>query len=305
MNKLKVLINRGLAWIWSKVGHVFSDETYLKVRFRLLMGKTLNLKDPHTFSEKLQWLKLYNRSTEYTMMVDKYAVKEYVAGVIGREYIIPTYDVWDRPEDIEWDKLPEKFVLKTTHGGGSNGVVICKNKRTIDKKEAVRVLKNNMKGSDWRIGMEWPYKNVPHRIIAEQYIAPAQGVKDLPDYKFFCFSGEPKYCQVISGRDSIMSIDFFDKNWEHQQFHEPKDYPFAENEPQKPLCFEQMWEFSRLLSQGLPFCRIDFYNVLDKVYFGEMTFFPTSGIGGFDPEVFDSIFGQMIVLPDKQLPCNN
>lgn len=302
MKKLNDLIRRCFAWHWSKVGHVFDDETYLKVRFRLLMGKKLNLKNPQTFSEKLQWLKLYDRRPEYTTMVDKYAVKDYVAGIIGSEYIIPTLGIWNNPEDIEWDKLPNQFVLKTTHGGGSLGVVICKDKRSFDRTKAINTLKANMH-SDWRIQMEWPYKNVPHRIIAEKYIAPAPDTKDLPDYKFFCFSGEPHYCQVISGRNETMSIDFFDRNWNHQPFHEPHNYPFAEVEPRKPSCFEKMWDMAEKLAQGKAFSRIDFYQVKDKVYFGEITFFPTSGIGGFEPEEWDRYLGNLIDL--KALNNNN
>ena len=261
------------------------------------MGKKLNLKDPQTFSEKLQWLKLYNKRPEYTMMVDKYAVKKYVADIIGKEYVIPTFGVWDKPDDIDWDILPKRFVLKTTHGGGSNGVVICKDKSTFDKMAAVKKLKKNMIQSDWRIGMEWPYKDVPHRIIAEKLLDPAPDIKDLADYKFFCFNGEPKYCQVISGRNSTMCCDFFDKDWNHQFFHEPKIYPFANPIPQRPSCFEKMWEQARLLSVEKPFSRIDFYAIGTQVFFGEITFFPTSGMGGFEPEEWDKVFGKMISLP--------
>lgn len=441
INKLRIVFNepkRLIAWVWSKVGHVFGDATYLKVRFRLIMGKKLDLKNPQTFSEKLQWLKLYDRRPEYTTMVDKYAVKDYVAGIIGKEYIIPTLGVWDRPEDIEWDKLPNRFVLKTTHGGGSEGVVICKDKQTFDREKAIKTLKSNMH-NDWRIQMEWPYKNVPHRIIAEEFIDPSPETKDLSDYKFFCFdgvvkglfvaterhkegedvkfdffdadfnhlpfkqghdnaqpcppkphnfdlmkqvaarlskgyphvrvdlydtgdrvlfgeitmyhfggmvpfrpeewdklfgdmltipgeklggviirqletneiiieppdlldykffcfNGEPQLCQVISGRNETMCIDFFDHEWNHQKFHEPKNYPFAPIEPQRPKYFEKMWGLARQLAQGKPFSRIDFYQVQDNVYFGEITFFPTGGMGGFSPDIFDSIYGEMIDL---------
>lgn len=262
------------------------------------MGKKLDLDNPRTFSEKLQWLKLYDRRPEYTTMVDKYAVKDYVAGIIGKEYIISTLGVWDKPENIEWDKLPNRFVLKTTHGGGSNGVVICKDKTSFDKEKAIKILKKNMR-SDWRIQMEWPYKNVPHRIIAEKYIEPAPETKDLPDYKFFCFNGEPKYCQVITGRNETMCIDFFDQEWNHQPFHEPKNYPFAAVEPQKPECYEQMWIMAEKLAKNKSFSRIDFYQVKGVIYFGEITFYPTGGIGGFDPEEWDNVFGGMLTLPQS------
>ncbi len=273
------------------------DKAYLKLLFKFKMGRRLNLKNPQTFSEKLQWLKLYDRKPEYTHMVDKYAVKDYVAKLIGDEYIIPTLGVWDKPEDIEWDKLPEKFVLKTTHGGGSTGVVICKNKSTFDRQRAISILKESLKQNIYRTLKEWPYKNVPKRIIAEKYIEPRPDLKDLPDYKFFCFNGEPKYCQVISGRETKKCIDFFDREWNHQTFHEPSHYPFADVEPAKPKYLEKMWQAAAQLAQDKAFSRIDFYEVGDDVFFGEITFFPTSGMGSFAPKDYEAIMGKMITLP--------
>ncbi len=290
-----------LAAIWSYVGHLFSDETYLRVRFRLLMGKWPDLKNPKTFSEKLQWLKIHNRKPEYTTMVDKLAVKDYVSGIIGEEYVIPSIGVWDRPEDIDWDKLPNQFVLKTTHGGGSLGVVVCKDKNTFDKNKAIAKLRASMKDDGFRVQGEWPYKNVPRRILAEKYIEPSPKTNDLPDYKFFCFNGEPKFCQVISGRNETMCIDFFDNNWQHQSFHEPSDYPFAKNEPARPCCLELMWDLSKKLAKNKPFSRIDFYEVNNRVYFGEITFYPTGGFGGFDPEEWDYKFGEWIELPENKI----
>lgn len=279
------------------------DSVMLRIMFRLRMGKKLNLKNPQTFSEKLQWLKLYDRKPEYTTMVDKYAVKEHVANIIGGGYIIPTLGVWDKPEDIEWDKLPNRFVLKTTHGGGGTGVVICKDKATFDKQEACKKLNESLKIDIYTLLKEWPYKNVPRRIIAEQYMEDNSQKpnvkKDLPDYKFFCFNGEPKYCQVITGRNDKMCIDFFDKDWHHQPFHEPKNYPFADVEPQRPNNYEQMWNAARELAKDKDFSRIDFYQIQDNVYFGEITFYPTSGFGGFNPENYDEILGKMITLTGK------
>lgn len=276
------------------------DKIYLKWMFRLKMGKKLDLRNPQTFSEKLQWLKLYNRRPEYTQMVDKYSVKDYVAKIIGDEYIIPTLGVWDKPEDIDWDSLPEKFVLKTTHGGGSSGVVICRDKSTFDRENAIKRLRFSLKKDDiYRTLKEWPYKNVVKRIIAEKYIEPKPNTNDLPDYKFFCFNGEPKYCQVISGRGAKMCIDFFDKEWKHQPFHEPRRYPFAAVEPKKPERFEKMWDLAKELAQDKAFSRIDFYEVGDNVYFGEITFYPTSGFGGFEPSNYDIIIGRLLQLPTK------
>ncbi len=271
------------------------DELYLRIKFRQMMGKKLNLKNPQTFSEKLQWLKLYNRRPEYTKMVDKYVVKEYVAKIIGEKYIIPTIGVWDRPEDIDFESLPNQFVLKCTHDSG--GLVICRDKAKLDKKAAIIKLRKALKQNYYRKWREWPYKNVPRRIIAEKYIGLGPIIMDLPDYKFFCFNGEPKYCQVISGRNTTMCCDFFDKNWNHQPFHEPRLYPFSDYQLEKPSNYEEMWNLAKKLAKGKPFSRIDFYEVRGKIYFGEITFFPTTGMGGFDPEVFDQIFGKMLLLP--------
>lgn len=300
MNKVKSYLIRCLAWLWSKVGHLFGDEIYLKVRFRLLMGKKLDLRNPQTFSEKLQWLKLYDRRAEYTKMVDKYAVKEYVTSIIGEEYVIPTLGVWDRPEDIEWDKLPSQFVLKTTHGGGSLGVVICKDKTTFNREDAIKRLKKNMKGSDWRIQMEWPYKNVPHRIIAEKYIEPAPDIKDLTDYKWYCFNGEPKYCQVIQDRSTTETIDFYDIDWHHQDFigliglnsaaiHSSIEQP-------KPINLNEQVSVARQLSKGIPFSRIDLYSCQGKVYFGEITLYPMGGFGYFNPPIWNKILGDFLII---------
>lgn len=277
-------------------GQWLSDALYLKLRFRLQTGKHLNLREPKTFSEKLQWLKLHDRRPEYTKMVDKISAKEYVSNIIGQDYIIRLLGVWDNPEDVNWASLPDQFVIKTNHSGGHTGVVICKDKSSFDHTSAIKKLKASLKRDVYHDLREWPYKNVERKVFAEEYIKPNPESGDMPDYKFFCFNGEPKYCQVISGRDTNMCIDFFDQEWNHQPFHEPKHYPFASIEPQKPKHFEKMWSMAKLLAYGKAFCRIDFYDVNDKVYFGEITFYPTSGMGGFAPEEYDSKIGELIDL---------
>lgn len=293
---MKEYANRGLAWIWSKVGHVFSDEVYLKVRFRLLMGKKLNLKVPQTFSEKLQWLKLYNRRPEYTKMVDKYAVKEYVLGIIGEKFVIPTLGVWDNPEEIEWEKLPNQFVLKTTHGGGSNGVVICRDKTTFDKVAAISVLKKNMKCSDWRIQMEWPYKDVPHRIIAEKYIEPSTEEGDLKDYKFFCYNGKMEFFKIDFDRRSDHHANYYDREGKLLPFGE-KDYPpKPEKEITLPSNLFQMIVLAEKIAKGSIFERIDLYNVNGHIYFGEITLYPAGGLGKYVPDKWDYKIGQLLDL---------
>ena len=275
------------------------DKLYLSLRFRCQMGYWINWKNPQTFSEKIQWLKLYDRKAEYSSIVDKYSVKQYVADKIGEEYIIPTLGVWEHPEDIEWDKLPNEFVLKTTHGGGSSGVVICKDKNTLDKSAAIQILSRGLDSNIYKTLREWPYKNVHKRIIAEKFITSQKNKDgDLIDYKFFCFNGKPFYCQVISGRSfHSMAIDFYDRNWNHQPLHEPKIYPHSKFNNEKPKTFDDMWTLATVLSEGHPFLRVDFYEVDEKIYFGELTFYPTSGFGGFDPEEWDYKFGQLIKLP--------
>ena len=171
---------RFLLYLLKISANIWPDKIYLKIKYRLMMGKPLNLKEPKTFNEKLQWLKLYNRLPEYTTMVDKYAVKEFVASKIGNEYIIPTLGVWDTPEDIEWEKLPNQFVLKTTHGGGGCGVVICKDKSSFDIHMAKKELQKSLDSDLYLIFREWPYKGVKKRIIAEKYMS--DGGCELVDY---------------------------------------------------------------------------------------------------------------------------
>lgn len=284
-----------VAWLWSYVGHLFTDEMYLKVRFRLLMGKWPNLKNPKTFSEKLQWLKLHDRRPEYTKMVDKLAVKDYVAGIIGSDYVIPTLGVWDRPEDIEWDKLPKQFVLKTTHGGGSLGVVVCKDKESLNRDSAIKKLKTSMNTDGYRIQLEWPYKNVPKRVIAEKYIEPQSGTNDLPDYKFFCFDGKVKALFVATERQNPneeVKFDFFDADYNHLPFLQGHDN--AKVTPSKPENFELMKDLAAKLSKGIAQVRIDLYDQGDKVFFGEITMFHFSGFVHFKPEEWDYKFGEYI-----------
>lgn len=284
------------------------DKQYLSLRFRFKMGYWPNLTTPHTFVEKINWLKLHDRKPEYTMMVDKYAVKEYVASKIGGEYIIPTLGVWKNPEDIDFNALPNQFVLKTTHGGGSGGVVVCKDKNTLDKGKAIMRLRDSMDSDIYRNLREWPYKNVKKRVIAEKFMIPKEKVNDptydLTDYKFFCFGGEPCYCQVIRDRHTRESIDFYDMEWNHQSFvglnpKAPDGTPAIANgitPVGKPKHLETMKEICRTLSANIPFLRVDLYVIDGKVYFGELTFYPASGIGFFKPKEWDEKLGKMIEI---------
>ena len=291
--------NRIALWIQNHGKHI-PDSLFLKIVFRLRMGYKLNLKHPKTFSEKLQWLKLHDRKPEYTRMVDKYAVKEYVSGLIGEEYVIPTLGVWNRADEINWEELPNQFVLKTTHGGGSGGVVICKDKALLDKNKAIEKLNKSLAEDIYESFREWPYKDVPRRIIAEKYIDPVPMVDDLPDYKWFCFDGEPKYCQVIQDRHKKETIDIFDANWLHQDFIGLN--PVAENaiqQPQRPKNLDDHLRIARELSKGIPFARIDLYETNDNTFFGEITLYPASGMGSFRPDDHNYLLGKMLSLPGE------
>lgn len=284
----------------SLVKNVFSflpDKIYLSLRYRFIMRRKINWENPRYFTEKIQVLKLINRNPLYTTMVDKYAVKQYVSDIFGPEYIIPTLGIWDSPDEIDWAKLPNQFVLKTTHGGGGGGVVICRNKEHLDILKAKEKLNLSLKFDIYREFREWPYKNVPRKVIAEQYMESTdyEGTHDLTDYKFYCFNGEPKYCQVIRDRNSCETIDFYDMKWQHQDFIGLN--PNVSNGLKSVSCPKQllkMIEMCQVLSQGIPFLRVDLYEINGKVYFGELTFFPASGYGAFSPSEWDEILGRLI-----------
>lgn len=256
----------------------------------------MDWKHPKTFCEKLQWLKVHDIHPEYTMMVDKMAAKDYVANIIGREYIIPTLAVFDSADDVDFDALPNQFVLKCTHDSG--GLVVCRDKSKLNRKAARNKLRRGLKRTYIIQNREYPYKNVPRRIIAEQYLEnSASPTSPIVDYKFFCFNGEPRYCQVIQDRNTKETIDFFDMEWNHQEFIglNPKAVHAIECPP-KPQSFETMKQIAKALSQGKPFSRIDLYDINGKPYFGEITFFPASGMGKFTPSKYDEILGEMIQL---------
>lgn len=287
--------NRGefMASIISNFFRWLPDATYLKLLYRFKMGHRLDLKNPQTFTEKLQWLKLYNRKPEYTKMVDKYAVKEYVAKKIGEEYIIPTLGVWDKPEDIDWDSLPNQFVLKTTHGGGGGGVVICKDKATFDKTTAIAKLKESMTSDIYSGLREWPYKDVLKRIIAEKFVAPEKSPapKDLLDYKLFCFNGKVRFFKVDFGRFVEHHANYYDTDGNILPFGEKSFEPDPSYIIELPNNLKEMIALAEKLSANEPFLRVDFYNVNGKIYFGELTFYPASGMGKWTTEEADMKIG--------------
>lgn len=284
--------------ILKKVWFLFSDDWYLRFLYWLEMGHPLNLDNPRTFTEKIQWLKLYNREKIYSVMVDKIAVKNYVSNIIGEDIIIPTLGVWKKFDDIDFSKLPNEFVLKTNHSGGGSGVIICRNKFEFDIKKAREKINSSMKCNYYYRTREWPYKDVFPKIFAEKFIK-AENEEDLIDYKFYCFNGQAKYCQVIIGRRNNESIDFYDLAWNHQNFYGLNPtigIQYAHRIISKPCQYEKMIEIANKLSKGIPFVRIDLYNVLGKIYFSEITFFPASGFGFFIPRETDALLGKLIKL---------
>lgn len=284
----------------AKILSLIPDSLYLHMRYRSHTGKWLNLKNPKRFNEKLQWLKLYNRKPEYTVMVDKYLVREHIKNTIGEEYLIPLLGVWDSVDDIDFDALPDKFVIKCNHNSGE-GMYICKDKSKIDVKKVKADLKRGLEQDYYLCDREWPYKNVPRKIVAEEFLDDGSG-KGLNDFKFLCFNGEPSIILVCAERFSKEGLkeNFYDTSWNHLPFKRP-NLPNTEYEIKAPNKLDEMIDLAGILSQGIPFCRIDFYDVNDKVYFGEITFFPASGYGKFEPDKYDFVLGEKIKLPIKKI----
>lgn len=278
-------------------GNILSDRQYLSIYYYAINRHLLHINKPVLFTEKLQWLKLYNRKTEYTNMVDKLKVKEYVRQMIGENHVIPTIDIYNSINDIDINKLPEQFVLKTTYGGGSSGVIVCEDKNTLNWELAKKKLYRGTKHDIYKTLKEWPYKNVERKIFAEKYIKHAG---DLSDYKFFCFNGRVEYCQVISDRRDNECIDFYDRNWNHQEFTGLTVFKNSDKIQPIPQNYEQMISIAEKLSINIPFVRVDLYNVNGKIYFGEITFFPASGFGKFDPPEWNRKLGELIVIPTNR-----
>lgn len=273
------------------------DETFLKMKYKLMMGTKLDLENPKTFNEKLQWLKLHDRNPEYTKMVDKYEAKEYVANIIGKEYIIPTLGVWDKFDDIDFDALPNEFVLKPTHTSGN--VFICKDKSKIDYKKLKKQVNKWLKRDYYRIHREWPYKNVKPRIIAEKYMENSND-EELKDYKLMCFNGKVKFAFICTDRYSEdgLKVTFFDLNWHKLPFE--RHYPSSNKYIEEPKNYELMKILAEELSQDIPFVRVDFYEINGKIYFGELTFYPGAGFEEFNPEIWDQKIGDMLELPKEK-----
>ena len=271
----------------------------IKLRYLRKMGKWLDLDNPVTFNEKLQWLKAYDLNPYYTDIVDKQKVKEIISEKIGEEHIIPTIAIYERPEDIKWEDLPDRFVLKCTHDSG--GIVVCQDKKSIDKAAALKKLTKHYNRNYYYNKREWPYKNIKPRIIAEQYMEDREGEGELKDYKFFCFNGVPKMLFIASDRHKKVEtkFDFFDMDFNHLDIRQ--GHPNSEILPEKPETFEQMKEMAAKLSEGFPHVRVDLYEINGKIYFGELTLYHYSGTVPFDPVKWDTTMGEWITLPEKRV----
>lgn len=274
------------------------DKVYLKAKFRLIMGEKLNLKSPKSFNEKLQWLKLYNRRPEYTIMVDKVKAKDYVKSIIGEEYIIPSLGVWKDPDEIDFDKLPNSFVLKCNHNSGL-GMYICKDKAKMNRKEVINNLRKGINQNYYTATREWPYKNVPRRILAEQYLEPDSETNDLRDYKFFCFNGKVKMFKIDFDRHVDHHANYFDREGTILPFGEQAFAPRPDKKLSIPKTLSKMITLAESIAEGHIFVRVDFYDHNGRIYFGEMTFFPVSGFGKYVPAEWDSILGSWLELPLK------
>ena len=276
------------------------DREFIKRKFKSCMGRPLNLDNPQTFNEKLQWLKLYDRKPGYTVMVDKYRVRDYIKEKLGEEYLIPLLGVWNDPKDIDFEKLPNQFVLKCNHNSGL-GMYICKDKSKLTTKSIRTIRRNLSRGlaQDYYLtGREWPYKDVPRKIIAEKYMEdPA--TSELRDYKWYCFDGEPKLVMINTDRAKGQTkADYFDMDFNNLDF--TWGYPNAVPSPEKPKLFDEMKRLSRILSKGIPHIRVDFYEVQEQIYFGELTFFDGSVFDKFNPPKWDKKLGEWITLPEKK-----
>ena len=299
-NLRRVLRHAGLVIIGWPVFKKLSDESYLKWKYRIFYGKRLNLDHPVTFNEKIQWLKLNDRNPSYTLMVDKAKVKDYVAEIIGADKIIPTYGVWDSVDKIDFSLLPDRFVLKCTHD--SSSVVICRDRSQFDVAKAKERLTHGLTKDFFSAGREWAYKGLRPRIIAEKYMSDSEDntSSELRDYKFFCFNGKVKCFKVDFDRFVKHRANYYDPNGYLLPFGEVVCPADPNREIWLPENLSEMVSTAEKLAVGIPFVRVDLYNVNGRIYFGEMTFYPASGFGFFNPDEWDHKLGQWLILPEKR-----
>lgn len=288
------MINNLIRFMNGLIGKLIPDSLYLKIKFRYNIGNNLNLKNPKTFNEKLQWLKLYDHNPKYIDLVDKFAVRKYVSEIIGEKYLIPLLGVYDNVEEINWEELPNQFVLKCTHGSGCN--IICTNKKNLDIAKANLKMNKWLKMNWYWYGREWPYKYIKPRIICEKYMVDESGT-ELKDYKLMCFNGKVKCSFVCLNRNtsSGLNVDFYDMDWKNMPFQ--RRYPNSGTIIHRPKEFNKMVDYAEKFSTDIPFLRVDFYETNGQLFFGELTFYPGSGFEEFTPESYDYLLGSWIDLP--------
>lgn len=293
LKRPKVIVPK---FLHTKAARLIPDKMFIKLSYWSHFCKWINLDNPVTFNEKLQWLKLNHKKAKYCDYADKFTVRNYIKDVIGEQYLVPMIGVYDTVSDIEWDMLPDKYVLKCTHASGRN--IICSDKLALDIENAKRKLKVWMKSNFFWHGREWVYKTIKPRIVAEQYLENPT-CDELIDYKFMCFNGEPKCLFLCLDRQSneSLKVDFYDMEWNPMPFE--RHYKRSGRQIPRPKCFDEMAKLARKLSEGIPFVRVDFYEVNGQVYFGELTFFPGNGMEEFTPEYYDELLGSWIALPVK------
>lgn len=274
------------------------DAQYLSILYRLKLDTKPDLENPTKFSEKMQWLKLHDHNPLYTSMVDKLAVKGYVSGCLGEECTIPVIAVWDTPEQIEWAKLPDQFVLKTNHDGGGRGIVICKDKSKFSIAKAQKELNSSFNQSTYDRTREWPYKNVKKRVFAEAFVSDSNG--ELRDYKFFCFNGKVRCFKIDYNRQVGHRANYYNPQCHMLRYGEAVCPPNYEAKIYIPSNIQEMIKMAERLASGIPFVRVDFYNVDGHIYFGEITFYPAGGLSKWVGDIdVDSLWGEWLQLPEK------
>lgn len=281
--------------LFRKLSRLIPDRIYLQIVYFKHFRRFINFNNPKTFNEKIQWLKLNYRNEEYTKLVDKYRVKQYITKLIGEEYVIPTLGVWNNVDDIDFKSLPEKFVLKCNNDSG--GIVICKNKKDFDEAKAKSFLKERLKNNGYWYGREWPYKNVKPCIIAEKYMEDSIS-KDIKDYKFFCFNGSMEFFDIDIDRFIEHRANYYDRNGNFLPFGKTYCPPDYTKKIEMPKNLDKMIELAETISHNTVLFRIDFYEIDGQVYFGEITFYPGSGFSPFTDEKWDYKLGDMIDLPN-------
>ncbi|MEK3888434.1 ATP-grasp fold amidoligase family protein [Bacillus sp. FSL K6-3431] len=271
-----------------------ADKPYLKLVYRCETGENLNLEKPKTFNEKLQWLKLYDRNSKYNIYADKYDVRAHIEETIGEQYLIPFIGLYDSVDEIDWDALPNQFVLKCTHGSSSN--IICSDKNTLNIEDAKKKLRKWMEKSWYWFGREWVYKDIKPRIVCEKYMVDESGT-ELKDYKIFCFNGKAKLIQVDFNRYKDHKRNLYTTDWQYidAKIKRPND---ASKIIQRPEKLEDMLMLAEKLSANIPHARVDFYSINNSIYFGEITFFHGSGFEKFEPDSLGDQMGNWIRLPN-------